>query len=61
MPRSITKHIDKLQCNFLWDTTLTKKKPHMVGWEVVTRDKAYEEVSLQQCSIKNDTMITKLA
>lgn len=39
LPVSITNKIDKIQCNFIWGTTKSKRKMHMINWDIITEEK----------------------
>lgn len=47
LPISITKKIDKIQRNFIWGTTDTKRKLHMLNWNVITENKDIGGLGIQ--------------
>nr|XP_016507519.1 PREDICTED: uncharacterized protein LOC107825207 [Nicotiana tabacum] len=61
LPTKITNQIDRIQRNFLWGTTLKRKKLHLIKWEVVTKTKAEGGLGLQKASTKNKASLTNLA
>lgn len=53
IPKNITNQIDRIQRNFIWGTTNSVKKMHMVGWKMVTNSKAREVWVSKELTIKN--------
>ncbi|XP_070010645.1 uncharacterized protein [Nicotiana sylvestris] len=61
LPVKILNHIDKIQRNFLWGTTTTKRKLHLVNWKTITKPKRQGGLGLVKTFTKNLTMLTCLA
>ncbi|XP_070041017.1 uncharacterized protein [Nicotiana tomentosiformis] len=61
LPAKITNHIDKIQQNFLWGSTTTKRKIHLVNWEQVTLPRAYGGLGIHQSISENLALIAGLA
>ncbi|KAG5614977.1 hypothetical protein H5410_014801 [Solanum commersonii] len=50
-----------LQWNFIWGTTDSKRKLHLLNWDIVTRPKGEGGLGIQKCKLKNDALLSKLA
>lgn len=37
----VTNQIDRIQRNFIWGTTIEKRKIHLVKWDTITNPKKY--------------------
>lgn len=61
LPKQINKKIDQIQRNFIWETTDSKRKLHLVNWETLTGPKAQGGLGIQNADHKNKAMLTKLA
>lgn len=53
LPIKILNHIDKIQKNFIWDSTLTTRKIHPIAWDTVTRDKCEGGLGVRSAKHKN--------
>lgn len=53
LPATIINATEKIQRNFVWGTTMEKKKLHLINWDTVILSKENGGVGLQKASIKN--------
>ena len=60
LPPKILKGIDRLNRNFLWGSSDSKKKLHLIGWNKVTRDKEEGGLGIQAAKPKNTALLAKL-
>jgi hypothetical protein len=60
LPAKVCKKVDKVNRNFLWGSTLVKKKVHMVRWEKVTRPKKFGGLGLVAARPRNLALLAKL-
>lgn len=58
---SITTKIDQIQRNFIWGSTVSKRKLHLVNWDDVCKSKTQGGLGLQQAQYKNVALLSKLA
>jgi len=61
LPRKITNQINRLQRNFVWGTTNTKKKLHLVSWDTITKHKYKGGLGMHKAEVKNSAMHASLA
>lgn len=61
LPCYVTNHLDRVQRNFIWGTTNSTKKLHMINWDTVVKNKELGGLNIQKSRVKNDAMLTKLA
>ena len=60
LPPKILKGVDKLNRNFIWGSSDSKKKLHLIGWNKVTRDKEEGGLGIQAMKAKNTALLAKL-
>lgn len=61
IPRSIIHKIEQYQRNFLWGTTQTRKKLHLLNWQSITAPKDSGILGTQQLRHKNNALLASLA
>jgi len=61
IPSHILHKLDQYQRNFLWGTTLEKKKLHLVKWNDITRPKNIGGLGIQKLRDKNNALLASLA
>ena len=59
-PKRICSDLDKLNRNFLWDTTVERKKMHMVGWVKICKPKGDGGLRLYATKPRNKALLAKL-
>ena len=52
--------VDRLVRDFLWGSTLNKKKIHLVGWSKITNPKELGGLGIFQAKARNSTLLAKL-
>ena len=57
LPPKILKGVDKLNRNFIWGSSDSKKKLHLIGWNKVTRDKEEGGLGIQAMKPKNTALL----
>ena len=60
MPVRICDEVDKLVRNFLWGSTVERKKMHMVGWSQVTMPQDLGGLGIFQMKARNAALLAKL-
>ncbi|KAH7855512.1 hypothetical protein Vadar_025710 [Vaccinium darrowii] len=60
LPTSVAKSLDKLNWDFIWDSTVDKKKTHAVKWSNVTKDKRLGGLGLRDAVNSNFVSMAKL-
>lgn len=53
--------MEQYQLNFLWGTTQTRKKFHLLNWKLVTQPKESGGLGIQQLRHKNNALLAILA
>lgn len=61
LPSKIHNLINRTQRNYIWETTMTKKRMHMVNWDTVTQPKHLGGLGMQKSNIKNETLLCSLS
>ena len=56
----ILQRVDKLNRNFLWGSSETKKKVYLIGWNKVTKAKEESSMGIQAAKPKNTALLAKL-
>ena len=56
----ILSNVDKLSRNFLWGSSKSKKKIHLVSWKKITKPKKDGGLGIQVAREKNITNLAKL-
>jgi len=51
---NITKHIGRVQRNFIWVSTNSRKKLHIINWKVVTNDKKEGRLGILRSRTMNE-------
>ena len=59
IPRSVRMRIERIQRNFLWGGGALERRPHLVNWEVVCRDKKSGGPGIKKLSILNKALFCK--
>ena len=60
LPSRVLNNLDKINRNFLWGSTDSAKKIHMVNWKKVTKPRAKGRLGLQEAKGRNLMLATKL-
>jgi hypothetical protein len=60
LPSKVCLELDRLNRNFLWGSTVEKKKMHMVGWKKVCRTKNEGGLGLSCAKLRNVAILAKL-
>ena len=60
LPRRVLDGLDRVNRNFLWQSTESAKKIHWVGWEKVTKSKEEGGLGLQTTKGRNVALLSKL-
>lgn len=61
IPQSIINKMEQYQRNFLWDTTATRKKMHLIKWVRITSPNELGGLGIQQLRPKNNALLASLA
>ena len=56
----LLEKLDKINRDFLWGSSMEKKKLHLVGWSKVIRPKEEGGLSIQAAQAKNIALLAKL-
>ena len=59
-PPKILKVVNRLNRNFIWGSSDSKKKFHLIGWNEITRDKEEGGLGIQAAKPKNTALLAKL-
>lgn len=57
LPSKTIKATDQIQRNFLWGTNDTKRKLHLISWDLVTKKKDQGELGLRKAKTKNEALL----
>ncbi|KAG7567714.1 Ribonuclease H domain [Arabidopsis thaliana x Arabidopsis arenosa] len=60
LPASTLGSLDKLSKNFLWGSTMEKKKQHLLSWKKVCRPKAEGGLGLRPAQDMNKALVAKV-
>ena len=60
IPVRICDEVDKLVRDFLWGSTMERKKLHMVGWSHVTMPQDLGGLGIFQMKARNTALLAKL-
>ena len=60
LPPKILQGIDKLNRDFLWGTSESRKKVHLIGWNKITKAKEEGGLSIHAAKPKNIALLAKL-
>ena len=60
LPTKILNSVDRLSRNFLWGSTKSKKKIHLVNWKKITKPKRDGGLGIQAAKAKNIANLAKL-
>lgn len=61
IPPPIITRMNQYQRNFLWGTTTTRKKIHLLKWDIITPSKELGGLGIQNLEIKSAALLAKLA
>lgn len=61
LPTNLSKEIDKVVRKFLWGSTISNKKIHLVAWETLCQKKDEGGLMIFQAEQVNIAYMTKLA
>lgn len=61
LPPKILQGIDKLDRNFIWDSSENRKKVHLIGWRKVTKAKEEGGLGIHAAKPKNTALLAKLS
>lgn len=59
MPKGVANKINRLQAAFLWGDSETKRKVHMVSWEVVSKPQSHGGLGVRNIAEINDFLLLK--
>lgn len=60
LPVHLCEKIDKISRDFLWGSSVEKKKLHLVGWNKIIKPKEEDGLGIQQARAKNIVLLAKL-
>lgn len=60
LPKQINKKIYQIQRNFIWGTTDSKRKLHLINWETLMNSKSEGGLGIQNVNFKNKALLAKL-
>ncbi|KAL0005366.1 hypothetical protein SO802_012927 [Lithocarpus litseifolius] len=60
LPNRVLASLDRVARNFIWGSTLDKRKLHMVSWSTITKAKKEGGLGLQAAKPKNLALMAKL-
>ena len=60
LPSWVLNSLDRINRNFLWGSTESARKMHMVNWKKITKPKAKGGLGLQEAKGRNLTLAAKL-
>ena len=60
LPPKILKGVNRLNRNFIWGSSNSKRKLHLIGWNKIMKDKEEGGLGIQVAKLKNSTMLAKL-
>ena len=60
LPVHLREKVDKINRDFLWVSSVDKKKLHLVGWSKIIMSKEDGGLSIQQARAKNIALLAKL-
>lgn len=60
IPSKLLQGIDKLNRNFLWGTSESRKKVHLIGWNKIAKAKEEGGLSIHAAKPKNIALLAKL-
>lgn len=61
IPSRITDSINKIQRDFVWESSNEKKKLHLLNWEIHTSDKRNGGLGLHKSDLRNRALYASLA
>ena len=59
IPKSVAKRLEKIQRDFLWGGGSTDKKPHLVNWLEICKDKNRRGLGIKDLSTINKALLGK--
>jgi hypothetical protein len=60
LPAKVCDNLDALNRNFLWGSTVDKRKLHLVNWKKVTQPKRFRGLGLHSAKVRNTVSMAKL-
>ena len=60
LPIHLCEKLDKVNNDFLWDSSMDKRKLHLVGWSKIIRPKDEGGLGIQAARAKNIALLAKL-
>lgn len=60
LPRSVCDHIDKVNRSFLWGSSETRRRVHLVNWQHVCQSKKQGGLGIRKARDQNAALISKL-
>ena len=60
LPVHLCDKLDKINRDFLWDSTSEKRKMHLVGWSKIITDKENGGLGIQAARVRNIALLAKL-
>ena len=61
MPRSVSSRLEKIQRDFLWGSSSTERKIHLIKWENVCRCKMKGGIGIRSLNVMNKALLSKWA
>lgn len=59
IPKSVAKRLEKIQRDFLWRGGALEKKPHLVNWSTICKDKKRGSLGIKDLSTINIALLGK--
>lgn len=60
LPKKIHDKIDKININFLWGHSQSKKKLHLINWDIITKPKKLGGLDIRKSDDSNSVFMAKL-
>ena len=60
LPVHLWEKLDKINRDFLWGSTVEKRRIHLVGWDKLVKPKEEDGLGIQSARAKNIALLTKL-
>ena len=60
LPTHLCDKLDKINRDFLWGSSLEKRKLHLVGWNKIIKSKEEGGLGIQEAKAKNIALLAKL-
>ena len=60
LPMHVCEKLDKINRDFLWESTNERRRMHMVGWNKIVKSKEEGGLGTQEARAKNIALLSKL-